>query len=88
MSNKLKRNLRFPSFFRRAIKNNSVLSADSNKLVRKSLGYHSGPFPTKAQKSYEALKTALISKPCLAPVDFDKCFFITCDASATHYGSV
>ena len=76
------------SFFRRAIKDYSILSADLNKLVRKTSGYKSGPLPAEAQKSSEALKTALISKPCLAPVDFDRRFYITCDASATHYGSV
>ena len=52
------------SFFRRAIKDNSILSADLNKLVRKTSGYKSGPLPAEAQKSFEALKTALISKPC------------------------
>ena len=33
------------------------------------------------------LKQALISKPCLAAVDFEKRFIVTTDASATHYGS-
>ena len=76
------------SFFRRAIKDYSILSADLKKLVRKTSGYKSGPLPTEAQKSFEALKAALISKPCLAPVDFDKRFYVTWDASATHYGRV
>ena len=66
----------------------SILSADLNKLVRKTSGYQSGPLPTDAQKSFEAQKAALISKPCLTPVDFDKRFYVTYDASATHYGSV
>ena len=43
--------------------------------------------PEKAEASFQKLKQALISRPCLAPVDFDKRFFVTCDASATHYGS-
>ena len=72
------------SFFRWAIKDYSVLSADLNKLVRKSSGYHSGPLPVEAQKSFEALKTAMVSKPCSAPVNFDKRFYVTCDASATQ----
>ena len=76
------------SLFRRAIKDYSVLSTDLNKLVQKTSGYKPGPLPVEAQKSFEALKSALISKPCLAPVDFDKRFYVTCDASATHNGNV
>ena len=60
------------SFFRRAIKDHSILSANLNKLIRKSSGYNSGPLPADAQKLYEYLKNALISKPCPATLDFDK----------------
>ena len=75
------------SFFRRAIKNYSLMSAELNKLVRKNSGYTKGPLPEKARASYLTLKEALISKPCLAAVDFEKRFIVTTDASATHYGS-
>ena len=75
------------SFFRRAIKNYSLMSAELNKLVRKNSGYVKGPLPEKAQTSYLQLKQALISKPCLAAVNFEKRFIVTTDASATHYGS-
>ena len=75
------------SFFRRAIKDFSILSADLNKLIRKNSGYIKGPLPEKAELSFQQLKKALISKPCLQPVNFDLPFIVTCDASATHYGS-
>ena len=75
------------SFFRRAIKDFSTISADLNKLIRKNSGYTHGPLPPKALDSFLKLKQALISKPCLAPVDSNKRFYVTCDASATHYGS-
>ena len=58
-----------------------------NKLIRKDSGYKSGRLPPAAEKSFHALKSALISKPCLAPVDFNRRFYVTCDASETHYGS-
>jgi len=56
-------------------------------LIRKNSGYSKGPLPDQAKESFQALKQALTSKPCLQAVDFNKRFFVTCDASATHYGS-
>ena len=73
------------SFFRRAIKDFSTILADLNKLIRKNSGYTHGPLPPKALDSF--LKLKLFSRPCLAPVDFNKRFYVTCDASATHFGS-
>ena len=75
------------SFFCRAIKYFSVISADLNKLIRKNSGYSHGPLPPNALDSFNKLKAALISLPCLSPVYFNKRFYVTCDASATHYGS-
>jgi len=75
------------SFFRRAIQNYSLISAPLNKLVRKDSGYKSGLLPPEALKSFHKLKSNLISRPCLAAVDFKKRFFVTTDASETHYGS-
>ena len=72
------------SFFRRAIKNYSLMSSELNKLVRKNSGYIKGPLPEKARASYLILKQAFISKPCLAA---EKRFIVTTDASATHHGS-
>ena len=75
------------SFFCRAVQNFSVLSADLNKLVRKNSGLTKGPLPDHARKSFLKLQAALVSKPCLAAVDFNREFILTCDASATHYGA-
>ena len=65
----------------------SLYSAELNKLVRKDSRYRAGPLPAPAARSFQALKHALISKPCLQPVNFAKRIIITTDASATHYGS-
>ena len=75
------------SFFRRAIPNFSSISAALNKLVRKDSGFKAGSLPPDARKSFIALKNALISRPCLAPVNFNRRFIVTTDASETHYGS-
>ena len=76
------------SFFRRAIKDYSLLSAPLNKLIRKDSGFKpNSTLPDDALNSFKALQTALCSKPCLQPVDFERRFYVTCDASATHYGS-
>ena len=58
------------SFFRCTIPNYSSLSAPLNKLVRKDSGFKAGALPIEAKKSFEALKIALTSRPCLAPVKF------------------
>ena len=58
-----------------------------NKLVRKDSGFKSGSLPIEARKSFKALKVALTSRPCLAPVNFNQKFIVTTDASESHYGS-
>ena len=75
------------SFFRRAIKDYSLISGPLNKLVRKDSGYSSEKLPLEAQKAFLNLKNALISRPGLAPVDFISPFLVTTDASETHYAS-
>ena len=75
------------SFFRRAIKDYSLLSGPLNKLVRKDSNYSTGRLPVEARKSFENLKSALISRPCLAPVNFNEHFIVTSDASEIHYAS-
>ena len=72
------------SFFRRAIKDYSLLSGPLNKLVRKDLNYSTG---NRSKKSFEKLKSALVSRPCLAPVHFNEPFIVTTDASESHYAS-
>ena len=75
------------SFFRRAIKDYSLISGPLNKLVRKDNGYTSGKLPIDARKSFLNLKHGLINRPCLAPVNFNAPFIVTTDASETHYAS-
>ena len=75
------------SLFRRAIKDFSLISGPLNKLIRKNSGYTKGPLPAAAKQSFLDLKNKIISKPCLAPVDFDLEFIVTCDASETHFGT-
>ena len=75
------------SFFRRAIKDYSLISGPLNKLVRKDNGYTSGKLPLEASKSFLSLKNALINRSCLAPVNFNVTFIVTTDASETHYAS-
>ena len=75
------------SFFRMAIRDYSLLSAGLNKLIRKDSGYTRGPLPAAGRESFEVLRKALISRPCLAPVNFNKEFIVTTDASQSHYAS-
>ena len=41
----------------------------------------------EAQKAFQNLKAALISRPCLAIIDYSSQFIVTTDARETHYGS-
>ena len=75
------------SFFQRAIKDFSLISGPLNKLIRKNSGYTKGPLPEAAKQSFLNLKSKMISKPCLAPVNFDLEFIVTCDASESHFGT-
>ena len=58
------------SFFRRAIKNYLLISGPLNKLIRKDSGYNGGRLPVAAKLAFNSLKSALISRPCLATVNF------------------
>ena len=53
------------SFFRRAIKDFSLISGPLNKLIRKNSGYTKGPLPIDAAASFNKLKDIMVSKPCL-----------------------
>ena len=48
------------SFFRRAIKDFSLISGPLNKLIRKNSGYTKGPLPADALTSFENLRSAMI----------------------------
>ena len=53
------------SFFRRAIKDFSLISGPLNKLIRKNSGYTKGTLPADALTSFNNLRSAMISRPCL-----------------------
>ena len=76
------------SFFRRVVPRFSFLSAPLSALTRKNSGYTKGPLPSIAQRSFEALKAALVTRPCVAPVDFEKEFIVTVDTSQTACGAI
>ena len=75
------------SFFRRAIKNYLLISGPLKKLIRKDSGYNGGRLPVAAKLAFNSLKSALISRPCLATVNFKERFIVTTDASETHHAS-
>ena len=58
-----------------------------NKLIRKDLGYTGGKLPLAAKQAFKNLQSALISRPCLAPVNFKERFIVMTDTSETHYAS-
>ena len=75
------------SFSRLAITDFSLISGPLNKLIRKNSGYTKGPLPEATRQSFLNLKHKMISKPCLAPVNFNLEFIVTCDASESHFGT-
>ena len=75
------------SFFWRAIKDFSLISGPLNKLIWKNSGFTKGPLPEDAKQSFLALKKTMVSKPCLATVNFDLEFIVTSDASESHFGT-
>jgi len=76
------------SFFRRTIPNFSSIASPLNKLTRKDCTWNSGRLPSEALQSFEILKQKLCTRPALRPVDFNKEFNLTVDASSTGYGAI
>ena len=74
------------SFFCRAIKDFRNFERFKQTHSQK-LWIHSWPSSTQSIRFISKTEKGLISKPCLAPVDFSKRFYVTWDTSATHYGS-
>jgi len=76
------------SFFRRTIPNFSLIALPLTKLTRQDSNWKSGALPSDALKSFHILKQKLCERPCLAPVDFDREFIITVDASSKALGCI
>ena len=75
------------SFFRRTIKDFSMLASPLTKLTRKG-AYSEGPLTPEAVEAFHLLKGKLMSRPCLSPVDFEKQFIVTVDASTKGLGAI
>ena len=76
------------SFFRRVVPRFSFFASPLTKLTRKDSGYKNGPLPKEAQEAFLKLQNALVSRPCVAPVDFDLPFIVTVDTSQTATGAI
>jgi len=77
------------SFFRRTIPSFAQIAAPLHRLIKKDSGYEDGQrMPDDARHAFETLQKALCARPCLKPVDFDKDFILTTDASKTVLGAV
>ena len=76
------------SFFRRVVPKFSFISAPLSALTRKTSGYSKGPLPTDAQSAFYKLQKALVERPCVSPVDFDKPFILTVDTSKVACGGI
>ncbi len=76
------------SFFRKCVPKFAELAAPLNKLVRKDSGYHHGSLPDDSLKAFRNIQHALSSRPCLAPVDFNREFILTVDSSNAAQGAI
>ena len=85
---KIKQFIGLCSFFRRTIPHFSEISAPLTKLTRKDSKYKKGELPYEAYEAFAKLKSKLSSRPCLAPVDFQREFILTTDASNEALGAV
>jgi len=76
------------SFFRRVIPNFASVASPLSRLTRKDSEWKSGELPSKAKQAFHKLKSLLVSRPCLKPVDFSKEFILTTDASTIGLGAM
>ena len=76
------------SFFRRTIPDYAATAAPLTSLTKKVSGYEKGELSEEAKESFTQLKGKLVSRPCLAPVDFNREFILTTDASQKGIGVI
>lgn len=81
----VRRFLGVAGWYRRFVSGFSVLSAPLTNLLKKGKQFQ---WNGETQKSFDCLKSALVSSPVLATPDYSKRFFIQCDASSTGIGAV
>lgn len=70
--------LGFTNFYRRFVEGYSHICAPLTELLRKDISWIWGP---RHQQAFEALKGKLTSAPALLLPDFNKPFYVVCDAS-------
>ena len=74
------------SFFRRHIVHFAKLSAPLTELTRLTSTWKGGKLPAAAEEAFHSLKAKLITRPCLAPVDWSREMIVSSDGSAEGYG--
>lgn len=75
----------FANYYRKFIKNFSVIAKPLNNLTKKKTNFF---WDKHCQNSFEILKSCLLKPPILAYPDFTQEFVITVDASANGIGAV
>lgn len=81
----VRRFLGMAGWYQRYIKNYSAVAAPLTDLLKKVDRFVWTP---QAQEAFETLKTCLTTAPVLTHPDFEKHFFIQCDASMSGVGGV
>lgn len=77
----VRRFLGMASWYRRFIKNFSIVTSPINQLIKKQPKGHAFHFPQEALDAFNEIKQLLISAPILSIPRFDKPFIISTDAS-------
>ena len=73
------------SFYRRFVKDFSILAAPIPEIVKKSVGFKWG---SEQGRAFIKIKKRLCGTPLLALPDFSKTFEIKCDTSGIGIGAV
>jgi hypothetical protein len=81
----LKGFIRFCNFYRRFLKNFSLIAQPLHELDKKTTAWKWG---LKQQQAFEKLKELILSEPCLAHADPNKPFRMETDASNMAYGAM
>jgi hypothetical protein len=71
-------------YYRRFIKDFGSIAAPLTQLLKKE----AFQWTDAASSAFQMLKTALTAAPVLQLPDFEQCFIVECDASATGFGAV
>lgn len=76
------------SYYRRFLNNFSTLSAPISDLLSNRKKNQPISWTPEAQKAFDDIKTVLTTAPVLCSPDFNKSFYLMCDASDVGIGSV